>query len=481
MSNGLKTFNNMFWRFMEKCGAKGASFIISIILARILEPSVYGTVSLVLVFTTVLQVFVDSGLGNALVQKKDADELDFSTVFFFNMLICVGLYLFLFFAAPIISHFYDMPQLISVIRIIGITLIISGLQNIQQSYITKYLMFKKSFFATISATIVSAIVGIIMAYRGYGVWALVAQNISYSLSSTIVLWIMVKWRPKKTFSFQRLKGLFSYGWKILVSVLIDTIYNDVNQLIIGKTYDPKRLAFYNRANQFPYTLSFNVYTSMNSVLFPTMAQSQNDVERVKHMTRRAIKTSTYFMFPLMLGLAACSKLVVKVLLTDKWLECVPMMIIFCFVYALYPINAVNSSTMKALGRSDYFLKLEIIKKVIGISAILITMWISVEALAIGMLITTILSTVFNIYPNKKLIGYSIFEQLKDISGNLILSLVMMFCVWLVSFVPIPNLVLKLAIMVISGAIVYITFSVIFKVESFKYLLNILKEFKCIKR
>ena len=312
-----KVLGNMLWRFMERCGAQVVTFIVSIVLARLLDPTVYGTIALVTVFTTILQVFVDSGLGTALVQKKDSDNVDFSTVFYFNIVMCAMIYVVLFFVAPLISSFYGMPELTSIIRVLGLTLVISGLSSIQQAFISKHMLFRKFFYSTIGSTVVSAAVGIYMAYEGYGVWALVAQNVSNHLTSTLILWFVVRWRPRGMFSFKRLKSLFSYGWKLLVSSLLNTVYNETQSLIIGKKYSSGDLALYNKGQQFPNLIIQNVNTAIDSVLLPVMAQEQDNKQRVREMTRRAIKTSTYVIMPMMMGLAVCAEPIVTLLLTDN--------------------------------------------------------------------------------------------------------------------------------------------------------------------
>ena len=299
------------WRFAERCGAQLVSFIVSIVLARLLVPEDYGTIALVTVFTVILQVFVDSGLGTALIQKKDADDLDFSSVFYFNFVVCLVLYAGMFMAAPYIAKFYDDISLTPVIRVLSLTIVISGVKGIQQAYVSRNMLFKKFFFSTIGGTIFSAFLGIGMAYVGFGVWALVAQQLSNTMIDTLILWITVKWRPKKMFSWQRLKELLAFGWKLLVSALLDTGYNNLRNLIIGKMYSPTDLAFYNQGDKFPKIIITNINTSIDSVLLPTMSNSQDDRERIKQMTRRAIKTSTYVMAPLMMGLAFCAEPIVS--------------------------------------------------------------------------------------------------------------------------------------------------------------------------
>ena len=472
--NRQNIFSNMLWRFLERTGAQLVSFVVAIVLARILSPEDYGTIALITVFINILNVFVDSGLGTALVQKKDADSIDFSTVFYANILFCLVLYSLLFFASPFIAKFYNKPELSAVVRVLGITILVSGVKNIQQSYVSKTLQFRKFFFATLTGTVCAAFVGIWLAYHGFGVWALVGQQLTNLSIDTLLLWIIVRWRPSLAFSFERLKKLFSFGWKLLVSALIDTSYTNLRQLIIGKKYSSTDLAFYNKGNLFPHTIVGNINNAIDSVLLPAMASEQDDRARVKQMTRRAIKTSTYCMAPLMMGLAACSPSVIHILLTDKWLPCVPFMRIFCITYMFYPIHTANLNAIKAVGRSDLFLKLEIAKKIMGMTVLLSTMWFGVMVMAYSLLFTSVASQVINTWPNKRLLNYGYFEQLKDILPGIALAAVMGVLVSLLNFLPAPEWV-KLLVQIPSGAIFFVAVSKLFKLESYGYLSASIKE------
>ena len=473
--NSNKIFNNLIWRFAERCGAQGVTFIVSIVLARLLAPSVYGTVALVTVFTAILQVFVDSGLGNALIQKKDADDLDFSTVFYFNIAMCMVLYAVMFSTAPLIAHFYEMPELTLVIRVLSLTLIISGVKNVQQAYVSRHLLFRKFFFATLGGTIGAAAVGIWMAYHGYGVWALVAQNIFNQAIDTVILWLTVKWRPKRMFSLQRFKGLFSYGWKLLASALLDVTYNDLRQLIIGKLYTAEDLAQYNQGRQFPSVIVSNINTSIDSVLLPAMSSEQNDRTRVRAMTRKAIRTSTYLMMPMMMGLAVCAEPLVRLVLTEKWLPCVPFLRIFCFTYAFQPIHTANLNAIKAMGRSDLFLKLEIVKKAVGVTVLISTMWFGVMAMAYSLLFTSILGQLINSWPNRKLLDYKYSEQLKDMLPQIGLSVLMGAAVYCVQFLGISD-VLTLLLQILLGVGLYVGGSALLGFETFTYTISTLKKY-----
>lgn len=472
-TDNVKIISNFIWRFAERCGAQLVTFIVSIVLARLLLPEDYGTIALVTVFTTIMQVFVDSGLGTALIQKKDADDLDFSSVFYFNFVVCIILYLIMFFSAPLIASFYDILELTPVVRVISLTIVISGVKGVQQSYVSRNMLFKRFFYATLGGTIFSAFLGIAMAYKGFGVWAIVAQQLSNTAIDTLILWITVKWRPKFIFSWNRLKGLLGFGWKMLCSALLDTVYNNLRSLLIGKVYSSADLAYYNEGKKFPNLIVTNINTSIDSVLLPAMSKEQDDKDRVKNMTRRSIMVSCYIMAPLMIGLACCASNIVVVVLTEKWLPCVFFLQVFCITYMFYPIHTANLNAIKAMGRSVLFLKMEILKKVIGMVLLLSTMLISVKAMAYSLLISTVASVIINSWPNKKLLDYSFLEQMKDILPSILLAVGMGVVVYFIGLFNLPTLPLLL-IQVICGGLLYIVGSAIFKLEPFLYLIGIIK-------
>ncbi len=472
----VSVISNFLWRFAERCGAQLVTFIVSIVLARILSPNDYGTIALVTVFITILQVFIDSGLSTALIQKKDADDLDFSSVFYFNFVVCIILYLLMFFSAPYIAKFYNDLSLTPIIRVISLTLIISGVKGVQQSYVSRNMLFKRFFFSTLGGTIFSAVLGIAMAYAGFGVWAIVFQQLSNNTIDTLILWITVKWRPVKKFSWLRLKNLLSFGWKLLASSLLDTVYNNLRNMIIGKLYTPADLAFYNQGDKFPKLIVTNINTSIDSVLLPTMSNEQDNPVRVKEMTRRAIKTSTYIMAPLMIGLAFCAEPIVRLVLTDKWLPCVPYLRIFCVTYLFWPIHTANLNAINSMGRSDLFLKLEILKKIIGMILLLSTMWFGVMAMAYSLLISSFTSQLINTWPNRYLLKYSYIDQIIDILPNIVMALIMGGFVYFISYLNLPILV-SLVVQILSGGIIYLILSILTKNDSFIYLINILKSRK----
>ncbi len=475
--NDKTVASNLFWRIAERFGAQGVTLIISIILARLLNPEVYGTIALITIFITILQVFLESGFSNALIQKKDADDLDFSSVFYFNIVFSIILYFILFFLAPLIAKLYKMPELTALIRVLGLTLIIFSVKSVQQAYVSRNMMFKKFFFSTLWGTIGAAIGGILLAYLGYGVWALVVQHLFNMLIDTITLWFIVKWRPKLSFSFSRLKLLLSYGWKLLASSLLDTIYNEIRQLIIGVKYTSIDLAYYNQGQKYSQVIVTNINSSIDSVLFPTMSFVQNDHLIIKKITKRAIKISTFIMMPMMMGIAVCAKPLVELILTDKWLPCIPYMRIFCFTFAFYPVHTANLNSIKSIGRSDLFLKLEVTKKIIGTIVLLSTMWWGPLIMAYSLIFTCIICQIVNSWPNRKLLNYGYLEQLKDMMPQIILTCFMGFAVYFITFFNLSNW-LTLLIQILLGIIIYIGGAGLFKMESFTYCLNIVKSYFC---
>lgn len=471
-----KVISGLFWKFGERISSQLITLIVSIVLARILSPTEYGLIALVLVFITIADVFVSSGLGSALIQKKNADSLDFSSVFFINLGFSIVLYAILFFIAPVVAAFYDNALLCPVFRVLALRIPIAAVNSVQQAYVSRNMMFRRFFWSSLWGAIFSGIVGIVMALIGYGIWALVAQYLVNVAVNTIVLWFTVKWRPIMACSFKRAKGLVSYGWKLLVSGLLDTGYNQLRSLLIGKLYTSEDLAFYNQGEKFPMVIATNVNSSISAVLFPAMSQYQDDYERVKQITRRSIQVGSYVMWPLMIGLAAVSESFVKVLLTDKWLPCVPYLCIFCFTYGLWPIHTANLQALNAIGRSDLFLKLEIIKKTLGLIVLFITVSYGPLVIASGLIVTSILSTFINSAPNSRILGYKYNEQFRDMLPSFLLSLFMGIIVYFIKFIGLSSII-TLILQIVTGVIVYIFVSKILHFGSFNYVMKTIKSVK----
>ena len=360
-----------------------------------------------------------------------------------------------------------------VIRVLGLTLVVSGVKNVQQAYVSKTMQFRRFFFATLGGTVFSAVVGIGMAYGGCGVWALVMQQLLNSAVNTAILWVTVGWKPKRMFSFQRLAGLISFGWKLLVSALLDTVYNKLYQLVVGVVYSSADLAYYNKADQLPVLVVENINSSIDSVLLPVLSAQQDKREQVREMTRRAIKMSTYVMMPMMAGLAACAEPLVRLLLTEKWLPCVPYMQIFCVCYAFYPLHTANLNAIKAMGRSDMFLILEIIKKAVGFLALVITMRMGVIYMALSRVFTGVLAQIINAWPNSRLLNYPYLQQLRDMLPAILLSTAMGLLVYTLNFLGLGDFA-TLALQVLAGVGIYLLGSLLFKLDSFRYILSILK-------
>lgn len=464
---------SMIWKLMEGCGVQGIQFIIQIVLARLLLPKDYGLISLVTIFIAIANVFVQSGFNTALIQKKDADKVDFSSVFYLSLGVATIMYILIFIGAPLVSDFYNEPELTMVLRVLSITLFFGAFNSIQNAVVAKSMQFKKLFLSSLGSSIISGVIGIILAYLGLGVWALVFQQILSQVSITIILWFTVKWRPMLVFSMNRVKVLFYYGSKLLASSLIDTIYNNLTNLVIGKFYTPQVLAMHNRGQQFPNLIVSNINGSIQSVMLPTLSSEQDNKEKIKRMVRRSIVTSSFIIFPIMVGLAAIAEPVVRLLLTDKWLPCVPFLQIFCFIYVLMPIHTTNLQAINAIGRSDIFLKLEIYKKVIGVIILIITLPYGAYAIACGTLVISIISSFINAYPNLKLINYSYKEQIQDTMPSLLLSMVMGAAVYAIGLFDMKPIIM-IIIQILSGSIIYVGMAYILKLECFHYLVNTIK-------
>ncbi|OXM99242.1 lipopolysaccharide biosynthesis protein [Bifidobacterium vansinderenii] len=472
----FSVISGLFWKFAERMSSQLVSVIVTIILARLLMPSDYGTVTLVTIFITIANVFVNDGFGVALIQKKDADDLDFSSVFYFGIAFSIFLYLIIFFGvAPIVADFYNMPILVPVLRVLALQLPIASINSVQQAYVSRKMIFKKFFYATISGTLISAIVGITMAYFGMGVWALVAQYLTNTVINTFTLRTIIGWRPSLQFSLERLKGLFRYGWKLLIQSLMVTIYGNLRSLVIGKVYSANDLAYYDRGSYYPNLIVVNVDAAMSSALFPAMSHEQASVERVKAITRRAIKMSSYIMSPLLVGFAACGTTFVSVLLTDKWLPIVPFLQIICINLLFRPAQTASLQAIKAVGRSDLVLKMDIPIRLFGLTALIVSVQFGTIYIALSEVLVGILGVILYSLGCKKTIGYSLKRLYWDFVSNVLQALVMGVIVFAVGYLNI-NDILLLFLQIIIGAVAYIVISIVCRNDNFYYLLNTVKEF-----
>lgn len=474
--NQKKVSHGFLWKLLERFGVTGAQFVLQIILARMLDPAHYGVLSIMIIFTTLANVFIQNGFNTALIQNKDVTEEDYSSVFWVSLGIAGVLYGVIFATAPLIGSFYKMPDLVTPLRVLALMLFPGALNSVQLAKVSREMDFRKVFFSNVAAILVAGCVGIVIAYMGGGLWALVAQSLLNVLVACVVMRFTVRLKLRFVCNLSRIKTLFAFGWKLLVSGLLDTLYADLRSLVIGKKYDSSTLGYYNRGKQFPQLIINAINSSVQSVMLPAMSAEQDDKAKVKAMMRNSITVSAYVIFPMMAGLAGVASPLVRLLLTDKWLPCVPYLQIYCFSFAFYPVHSCNLQAMNAMGRSDLFLKLEIIKKSYGLAALVIAVLFFDSPVAIAMtgVITTVLSCFVNAAPNKKLIGYSYFEQMKDVLPSLVASLVMLAGVLAVGLLPL-NPFLTILLQVAVGVLIYVAISAITRMTPFMVLLDMIKK------
>lgn len=474
----IKAISGVIWKFLERIIAQSVSLMVSIIIARILSPDDYSVVSIVTIFFTFSNVLISGGLNTALIQKKNADEIDYSTVFFTSFAIALILYIVLFVMAPYIASVYNKPILIPVIRVMSVTLPINAIKSIVCAYVSATLQFKKFFFATISGTIASAVVGVLMAVYGFGVWALVAQQMTNATIDTLILYLSTHLKFRPVVSFQRLSSLWKYGWKVLLSSLIGTAYMEINPLFIGLRFSTSDLSFYEKGRSFPSLISSTTTNTLSAVLFPFLSKFQDDKDGLLKYTRKYISVTSYVVFPLMIGLCAVGDKFIELLLTDKWIDAVPYLRIFCVASMFDMINIGNCETIKAMGRSDIFLIMEIIKKagyflVIGMFLLFSD---SPVILACSSLFCTVIAITVNSIPNKHLIAYSYKYQAQDLALNLISSLIMGGIVLCLGFcIPLETFPLLL-VQILSGVIIYLLLSLLCKNKNMYLILEILLQY-----
>lgn len=474
--NKQKVAGGLFWSYGERIIAQLVSLVVSIVLARLLDPENYGVISIVMIFITFCDAIVSGGFGNAIVQKKDADELDVNTMLCCSVATSFLLYLIIFFAAPFIADFYEMDIIRSILRVLGLRLLISGVNSIQRAWIQKRMLFKRFFISTLFGTIISAIVGIAMAYSGMGAWALVAQYLTNSFIDTTVLLITNDWKPRLQFSWVRAKDMLSYGWKVLVTTVVYTIEGDLRSLIIGKKFGSADLAYYDQGKKFPNLLVTNINTSISNVMFPVLSENQNDLIRLKQMCRRAVRVGIYLLSPLLIGLIGVADTFVIAILSEKWAPCILFLRILTLVFLVRPFTTTCQQSILSVGRSDITLKIEIIVNVIAIGLLFysVFIWESVLGIAIGTLIAELVSMGMFMYYENKIIRYSYKEQLQDLLPSLGLATTMGVIVYIVHFLPIHK-GLVLVLQVVIGAVFYLVTSYVLQFEPFIYLVGMLKE------
>ena len=436
------------WSALENVTRMGVTFVVSIILARLLSPEEYGLIGILTIFIAIFNAIVDSGFTNALIRKQDASDTDYSTVFYTNLVLSVVLAATLYCCARPIADFFERPELVSLTQVMSSVVVINALAIVQRARTTKTIDFKTQTKITFISSIGSGVIGVTMAYMGYGVWALVGQQISNQLLTTLLFWIYNKWTPKFVFSWVSFKEMWAFGSKLLASGLIDTVWKEIYQVIIGKCYSPATLGQYTRAKQFADLCSSNLTAVVQRVSYPVLSSIQDDRVRLKGAYQRVIKTTMLPTFVLMLGMAACAKSMIYVLIGEQWLECVPMLQIICTYGMLYPLHALNLNMLQVQGRSDLFLKLEIIKKIIAIGPLLLGIFVDIYLMLVGSLVTSLIAYYLNAYYSGPFLNYSIKEQVKDIIPSFGVALTMAIPVFAMSFIPLnPFLLLPLQILV----------------------------------
>ncbi len=460
--------SGLIWRFSERFAAQGVSFVVSLVLARILLPEAYGIVSVAKVFLVVIKAVIYNGLGNSLVQKKNADQLDFSSVFYFQIALGLLLYAGLFLIAPLLAGWYDEPLLTPVFRVMALTLPIGAVNCVQQAFVSRGMQFKRFFFSTIIGTALSAGVGLVLAVMGKGVWALVWQELSNLICDTAILWFTVKWRPSRCFSFARLKGLISYGWKLLLTTMLDNLYNSLYPILIGKRFGTVQQGYYDRGDIIPNVITSNAVSSMQSVLFSAFSKEQSNLARLNAMQRRCVKTTAFLFFPLMFGIAAAAKPLTLLLLTDKWLDSVIFLQYCSFFFAFAPIHAINQLAISAMGRSDVSLRVEILKKGLGLALFLLSLPFGIHALLFAKALSSVLILFINAVPCKRLLGYGYREQARDLLPAFCLAATMAAAVWCVTLLGFGNLP-TLFLQVFGGILFYYLGARLFRFESLPYL------------
>lgn len=478
MQQSLKaaTIKSLFWKLFERGGSAIVQLVVQIVMARLLAPEQFGALAIMLVFVNIGNVVVQSGLNTALVQASEVDDDDSSTVFWLSFAISVILYAIVFFAAPIIAAFYQMDYLVWPLRGLALLLVINSYNSVQVALVQRALKFRKIFNATIVSVVCSGVLGIGSAVAGAGLWALVVQQLSYQALNCIALSWQVHWRPMLTFKPDRAHTLFGFGWKLLVSALLDQGYQSLSDLIVGKQFSPTSLGFVSQGKKYPQALGNMLDGSIQPVMLSAVSRVQDDKAYVKRLVRRALKTSTFLIVPAMTLFGVAAEPIVRLLLGEQWLPCVPFLQIYCFVYALLPIHTTNLQALNGMGRSDLFLKMELVKKAYGICFVLFGAFVlkDVYLLVGSYMITGIISTFVNAYPNKRVIGYSYGEQLRDIGPAFMLSAIAGAIAYLLVGLGLPDLAtILLQAIVMCG--VYLLLAKLLHVEELGYLVKTVRE------
>jgi O-antigen/teichoic acid export membrane protein len=468
-----QTLKGVMWSAIERFSSQGIQFILNIILARIVTPSEYGLIALLAIFMSIAQVFIDSGFSKALIQKNGRTETDYSTVFYFNIVVAAVIYALFFLSAPFIAAFYTEPQLTIITRWVSLNIVISSFSIVQRAKLTIKLDFKTQTIASFSSVVIGGIAGVVLACRGYGVWALVTQSIVTNSFNSLFLWIFTRWRPALIFSFNSFKTLFAFGSKLLLSGIMDALYINMYSLVIGKKYSAADVGYYNQAFRFSSFPSSNLASVINKAVYPVQCRLQDNNERLSINFHEYLGMSCYIIFPLMVGLAIMAEPLLLLMLTEKWLPVADLLSILCLAYMWYPVMLINCQILNVKGRSDYFLRAEIIKKVFSIGILILTIPLGLKALCFGMLIYNILDMIIIIFYSRKVIDTGFIKQIKTIAPIIVLNMVMAASILLLINI-INDTALKLIVGIAIGILTYSIFSIVFCVKSFTTLLSMIK-------
>jgi len=476
MSDNLKAkaTRGLFWSSVDRFSSQGISFVFSIFLARILDISDYGIVAMIVVFMAVAQAFVDSGFSSALIRKPDLNEEDKSTAFYFNIVVGLTCYGILFIASPLIADFYDEPLLSPIIRVTGLSIIFNSLCVVQRALFTIAVDFKTQAIISLACTVISGVVGLVMAYNGYGVWALVGQSTISTFLNFVLLWLCSRWRPVTGFSKASFRYLFNFGSKLLASGLLDTLYNNAYPIVIGKFYNSAQLGLYSRAQGYASLPSSNITGILQRVTFPVLSLMQDDDQKLANNYRRLLRMSAFVVFPLMIGLAAIADPLIRVLITSKWAGCIIYLQIICFGMMLYPIHALNLNLLQVKGRSDLFLRLEILKKIIGVCALCITIPFGITAMCIGLVVVSVVALYINTYYTGKLLSLGFLMQIKDLVPFFILSMLVGLLMYYVP-ISINNDLYRLVSGGLIGIVSYVGLAALFRIKEFNELINLIRK------
>lgn len=466
--------SNMMWRFMERFGAYIVSFVISVVLARILEPSTYGVVALMTVVITFLDVFVTGGFASSLIQDKYATEKDYNTLLVFNVIFSLCLYFLLFLISPVVAEYYGIYELKWLIRISGISLFISGIKNLQYAYVAKKLQFKKFFYATIGGTLFSGIIGVLMAINGFGAWALVVQSLANHFIDSLVLWYVIDWRPKLEFSVSLWKKHFSFGWKVLVYKIIYNIANSVRQLVIGKKYGSDDLSFYNRGKAYPNIIGQNISSAVNSVMYPVLAKTQDDYNQFNEILEKSYNINTFVMLPISVGFFSVAESFIHLLLGEKWLPCVPYIRIFCVVIFFNSIEGIISNGPMALGKSTASMLLGITECLLSILFLIIAIPFGVMAIGYSMIVSSITNCIIYAIFLRWMSGLNIYRCLRSSADTVLSTIIMGAIVLSINKIQFPYY-LTFIIQIIIGITVYLIVNKILKNKALPYCFSLVKE------